>query len=67
VAETESTLTLVDSQAQKHVVPRADIDTVLRQPVSTMPDELERRLTEDEYVDLVSFFSEPERNARPVR
>jgi putative membrane-bound dehydrogenase-like protein len=57
VAETESALTLVDSQAQKHVVARADIDAVQRQAVSTMPDGLERRLTEDEFVDLISFLA----------
>jgi putative membrane-bound dehydrogenase-like protein len=56
VAETETALTLVDSQAQKHVLPRADIDTTQRQAVSTMPDGLERRLTEDEFVDLISFL-----------
>ncbi|MCI0462035.1 MAG: HEAT repeat domain-containing protein [Gemmataceae bacterium] len=57
VAETADSLTLVDNQTQKHVLARADIDRVQRQSVSAMPDGLERRLTEDEFVDLISFLT----------
>src|SRR5262245_30604411 len=56
VAETEASVTLVDNQAQKHVLAKADIDEQRKQPTSTMPDGLEKRLTEDEFVDLVSYL-----------
>jgi putative membrane-bound dehydrogenase-like protein len=55
-AETDGTLTLVDNQAQKHVVNRSEIETQQVHPLSTMPEGLEKRLTEDEFVDLVSFL-----------
>lgn len=56
VAEDVNTVTLVDSQAQKHVIARTDIEEQQKTPVSTMPDGLEKRLTEDEFVDLISFL-----------
>jgi putative heme-binding domain-containing protein len=56
IAETEATLTVVDSQAEKHTLVRADIEARQTHPVSTMPDGLEKRLTEDEFVDLISFL-----------
>jgi putative membrane-bound dehydrogenase-like protein len=56
VEETESSITLVDSEAKKHVVSRSGIDTLTKQPGSAMPDGLEKKLTEDEFVDLVSFL-----------
>jgi putative heme-binding domain-containing protein len=57
VAESEAAVTLADGEGRKQVLARADIDAVQRQPGSTMPDGLERRLTEDEFVDLVSFLA----------
>jgi putative heme-binding domain-containing protein len=56
IADTETTVTLVDNQAQKHVLARADIETQARHPLSTMPEGLERRLTEDEFVDLIAYL-----------
>src|SRR5207244_2840157 len=47
--ETDKTLTLVDNQAQKHIVTRVDIEAQQVHPVSTMPEGLEKRLTEDEF------------------
>ena len=46
----------MDSEAKKHVIARSRIDAVKKQPGSAMPDGLEKRLTEDEFVDLVSFL-----------
>jgi putative membrane-bound dehydrogenase-like protein len=56
VAETETTITVVDSTAQKHVLARSEVESQTRQAASTMPEGLEKRLTEDEFVDLVSFL-----------
>jgi putative membrane-bound dehydrogenase-like protein len=56
VAETETTITLVDSEGKKNEIARADIEEQTKSPISTMPEGLEKRLTEDEFVDLVSFL-----------
>jgi putative heme-binding domain-containing protein len=56
VGETETTITVVDNEARKHVVDRSRIEAVRKQPGSAMPDGLEKRLSEDEFVDLVSFL-----------
>jgi putative heme-binding domain-containing protein len=56
-AETEASVTVVDNQAQKHVLARSDIAEQQKSPVSTMPDGLEKKLTEDEFVDLIAFLA----------
>jgi putative heme-binding domain-containing protein len=57
VSEDERTLTLADNQGQKHVLAKADIDEQNQVAVSTMPDGLEARMTEDEFVDLIAFLA----------
>jgi len=56
VVETETTLTLADNQGQKHMLFKADIDTLQPSPLSTMPEGLEKRVTEEEFVDLIAFL-----------
>jgi putative membrane-bound dehydrogenase-like protein len=56
IAETETALTIGDNQGQKHVLAKADIEDRQPQAQSTMPDGLEKRLTEDEFVDLIAFL-----------
>jgi putative heme-binding domain-containing protein len=56
VAETDASITLADNQATKHVFAKNDIDQQQRVPISAMPDGVERRLSEDDFVDLVSFL-----------
>ena len=56
VAETETTLTIGDNQGQKHILARLDIDEQRASPLSTMPDGLEKRLTEQEFIDLIAFL-----------
>jgi putative membrane-bound dehydrogenase-like protein len=56
VAETDKTVTLGDAQGQKHVLNKTDIDEGQVSPVSTMPEGLEKRFTEEEFVDLIAFL-----------
>jgi len=56
VAENDASITLADNEGKKHVLAKADIDQQRKQPVSTMPEGLEKRLSEDEFVDLISFL-----------
>ncbi len=65
VAETERLLVLADNQGQKHELARADIEERQPSALSTMPDGLEQRFTEDEFVDLIAFLaSQKERAAK---
>jgi putative heme-binding domain-containing protein len=56
VTETETTFTLADNQGQKHLLAKADIEEQQPSPLSTMPEGLEKRLTENEFVDLIAFL-----------
>jgi len=56
VEETDKTLTVADNQGMKHTLMKADIDEQQPSPISTMPEELEKRFTEEEFVDLIAFL-----------
>ncbi len=56
VEEDGDFLTLGDSQGKTHVLIKADIELRERQPVSTMPEGLEKAFTDSEFVDLVAFL-----------
>ncbi len=64
VADAETTLTLADNQGVKHVLAKADIEEVLASVVSSMPEELEKRLSEDEFVDLIAFLMSQKERSR---
>jgi putative membrane-bound dehydrogenase-like protein len=57
VAETEAAITLVDNQAAKHAIAKMDIEERRKETVSTMPEGLEKKLTDDEFVDLIAFLA----------
>jgi putative membrane-bound dehydrogenase-like protein len=56
VEEDDAKLVIVDAQAKKLVVSKADIEGRGKSTVSPMPEGLEKALAEDEFVDLVSFL-----------
>lgn len=55
-AETATTITLGDKDGKTHDIRRSEIDLIRRQPKSIMPDGLEKRLADREFVDLVAFL-----------
>ncbi len=57
IAETDTNLTLVDNQALKHVIAKADIEEQKTSLLSTMPEGLEKKLSENEFVDLVAYLA----------
>jgi putative heme-binding domain-containing protein len=65
IAETEETVTLADNQGQKHVLAKAEIDEQRASSVSTMPEGLEKRFTQDEFVDLIAFLLSQKDNRGP--
>jgi putative membrane-bound dehydrogenase-like protein len=56
VTETDTTLTLADNEGKKHEVKKADIAAQRVVPLSTMPEGLEKKLTEQEFVDLIAYL-----------
>lgn len=56
VSETDDVLTLGDSEGKIHEVAKSDIEEMQMQSQSTMPDGLEKRLTERDFVDLIGFL-----------
>lgn len=56
IAETGTSIDMADEQGKKYTIARSDIDEITKRPVSTMPEGLDKRLTEDEFVDLISFL-----------
>ncbi len=49
-------LTIGDNQGKVHSIAKTDIDEIQVQPRSTMPDGLEERLTDQEFVDLLAYL-----------
>ena len=66
VGETDTTLTLADNEGKKHEVKKADIAAQRTVALSTMPEGLEKRLTEQEFVDLIAYLvSLKDRGGKP--
>jgi putative membrane-bound dehydrogenase-like protein len=68
VAEDETTLTLGDETGKRHEIRKIDIEqrTALRR--SIMPDGMEKRLTDGEFVDLLAYLLSQKRpQSRPAR
>lgn len=56
VSEDEETLVVGDNQGKTHQISKADIDEISSQKISTMPEGLEKKLTDREFVDLLAFL-----------
>jgi putative membrane-bound dehydrogenase-like protein len=56
IEEDDAKLVILDGQARKLAVPKADIESRGKSTVSPMPEGMENSLTEDEFVDLVSYL-----------
>jgi putative heme-binding domain-containing protein len=56
VEEDNAKLVILDTHAQKHTVATSDIESRRKSTVSPMPEGLEQALSEEEFVDLVSFL-----------
>ena len=64
VSETNDLLVLGDDKGKLHSIPKADIDDIAERKQSTMPEGLEKKLTDREFVDLLSFLES--QTTRPV-
>ena len=55
-AEDEKLLTLGDDKGDRHEIPKSEIEERIAQRRSTMPDGLEKRFTDRELLDLLTFL-----------
>jgi len=65
VSEDDTRLTLADNEAKIHEIAKSEIDEMQTQPQSTMPEGLEKRLTERQFIDLIEFLSSLRSSALP--
>ncbi|MBM4068486.1 MAG: c-type cytochrome [Planctomycetes bacterium] len=56
LGEESGKVILADNKGDRHDVPRGSIDSEQPLPLSTMPDDLARPLSVDEFVDLIAFL-----------
>lgn len=56
IAETPETLTLGDKEGKSQVIPRSEIEILRIKKQSTMPEGLEKRMSERELIDLIAFL-----------
>ncbi|MBC7817450.1 MAG: HEAT repeat domain-containing protein, partial [Planctomycetaceae bacterium] len=63
ISETADSLVLADNQGKKHSLRKADIEESQAHAGSIMPDGLEKTLTVDEFVDLISFLTSEKQTA----
>ncbi len=65
VAEDKTSITVGDNQGKVHTLAKSDIDELQTQTISTMPDGLEKRLTDRELLDLLSFLVATKKSQSP--
>ena len=63
VSENADTLVVGDNEGKLHEIPKSSIDQISVKQVSTMPEGLEKKLTDREFVDLLAFL---ESQKKPV-
>lgn len=56
LSQTDETLVLLDNEAFKHTISTHDIDEMIRQDVSLMPADLQKIMTTQELVDVVTYL-----------
>jgi len=56
VSETATQLTLGDKEGKLHKIAKSEIEEQSLQRISTMPDGVDKRLTEREFIDLIAFL-----------
>ena len=56
IAQDSRSITVGDNQGKNHTLPRTEIDEMIEQTASTMPERLEKELTRQEFADLIAFL-----------
>ncbi|MBC8291305.1 MAG: HEAT repeat domain-containing protein, partial [Planctomycetes bacterium] len=56
VEEKKTTLVIGDKQGKLNEVAKSQIEELIKQPTSTMPEGLEKKMTDREFLDLIAFL-----------
>jgi len=59
--ESRTTITMIDSEANEHVIQRKEIDELAASPKSVMPEGYEQQLTEQQLANLLEFLTHKDR------
>ncbi|MBX9678562.1 MAG: ThuA domain-containing protein [Gemmataceae bacterium] len=57
-SETKTSLELIDAQAKKHVIQRADVEQIIATTKSLMPEGFEKQMKPEEVGDLLEFLTQ---------
>ena len=57
-AETKTAIELIDTDAKRHPVPRADIEQFVGSKKSVMPEGFEKQISKDAFADLLEFLTD---------
>lgn len=63
VSENVDTLVVGDNEGKLHEIPKSSIDQIAVKQVSTMPEGLEKKLTDREFADLLAFLESQKKTA----
>ncbi len=55
--ESRTTVELIDTEAKRHAIPRADIEELIGSRKSVMPEGFEKQMTDEELVNLLEFLT----------
>ena len=56
VSETDSAISFGDQQGEIRVVQRSEIESIIPQSQSLMPEGMEKKWTDQEFIDLIAFL-----------
>ncbi len=56
VSETKDSVTIKNAEAITHTIPKDEIEELSKQPVSLMPQDLQKNITRQELIDVVTYL-----------
>ena len=54
-----------DKEGRTHQIPKSEIENIRLQPTSTMPEGLEKTMSDQQFVDLIEFLASQKGRAGP--
>ena len=58
--QTSTTITLVQEQGKKEVIPRAQIKQMYASNLSAMPEDLDKQIRPEQMADLIAYIKKPD-------
>jgi putative membrane-bound dehydrogenase-like protein len=68
ISETDDSVTLKNTESIVRKIPKSDVDEIVKQPISIMPADLQKLVTEKDLVDVVEYLTTLKKaQAQPAR